>query len=77
MQVTIQLVYRQHRLQYDPPLEDLRMHHYKDFLNAFLGLPLKMKGVSSLSQKPGFFRSIVDADPAAIARVCVRQMFVY
>ena len=37
------MVFRQHRLQYDPPLEELRIRHYKDFLNTFLGLPLRMK----------------------------------
>lgn len=49
--------------QYDPPLEELRMRHYREHLSAFLGLPLRMKGVSDLSERPGFFRPIVDAAP--------------
>lgn len=55
--------------QYEPSLEDLRIRHYKDYLNAFLGLPLKMKGVSVLSERPGFFRPIADASPEGVARV--------
>nr|BCL66104.1 cytoplasmic dynein 1b heavy chain [Volvox africanus] len=68
-EVEVKMVFRQHRLQYDPPLEELRIRHVKDLLNTFLGLPLRMKGVSDLSEKPGFFRPIVDANPAGIARV--------
>nr|BBC28429.1 cytoplasmic dynein 1b heavy chain [Yamagishiella unicocca] len=68
-EVEVKMVFRQHRLQYDPPLEELRIRHVKDLLNTFLGLPLRMKGVSDLSERPGFFRPIVDANPAGIARV--------
>lgn len=42
-QVEIKMVFRQHRLQYDPPLEELRIRHVKELLNTFLGLPLRMK----------------------------------
>ncbi|KAG2426397.1 hypothetical protein HYH02_014824 [Chlamydomonas schloesseri] len=68
-EVEVKMVFRQHRLQYDPPLEELRIRHVKDLLNTFLGLPLRMKGVSDLSERPGFFRPIVDANPTGIARV--------
>ncbi|KAG2486208.1 hypothetical protein HYH03_015170 [Edaphochlamys debaryana] len=68
-EVEVKMVFRQHRLQYDPPLEEMRIRHVKDLLNTFLGLPLRMKGVSELSERPGFFRPIVDANPAGIARV--------
>lgn len=34
-------MYRQHKLQYEPALEELRIRHYKDYLNTFLGLPLR------------------------------------
>ncbi len=37
----VRMVFRQHKLQYDPPLEELRIRHYKDYLNTFLGLPLR------------------------------------
>jgi|AntDeeMinimDraft_4_1070355.scaffolds.fasta_scaffold59891_1 hypothetical protein len=40
-EIDIKMVYRQHKLQYDPPLEDVRTKHYKDHLNTFLGLPLR------------------------------------
>lgn len=63
------MVCRHHKLQYDPPLEELRMNHIAKHLNVFLGLPLRMKGVSSLSERQGFFAPIADADPAAIAMV--------
>ncbi len=39
----IKIVFRQRQLQYDPPLEELRARHIRDHVNAFLGLPLKMK----------------------------------
>ncbi|KAJ9505745.1 hypothetical protein QJQ45_029246, partial [Haematococcus lacustris] len=65
----VRMVFRQHKLQYDPPLEELRTKHYKDNLNTFLGLPLRMKGVSDLSERPGFFRPIMDSNPAGIACV--------
>jgi hypothetical protein len=40
----VRMVFRQHKLQYDPPLEELRIRHYKDNLNTFLGLPLRLVG---------------------------------
>jgi hypothetical protein len=63
------MVFRQQRLQYDPPLEELRSRHYRDLLNAFLGLPLKMKGVSDLSERPGFFRAIAECSPQGVVRL--------
>jgi hypothetical protein len=69
LQVEVSLVYKNKRLQYDPPLEVLRLQHVSRHLNGFLGLSLRMKGVSSLSERQGFFAAIADADPAAIARV--------
>eukprot|EP00955_Chlamydomonas_euryale_P024627 259694-Chlamydomonas_euryale.AAC.8 len=68
-EVEVKMVFRQHKLQFDPPLEDIRMRHAKDFLNTFLGLPLRMKGVSDLSERPGFFQPIMDANTAGIAKV--------
>ena len=69
-EIEIKMVFRQHKLQYDPPLEEVRIKHHKDFLNTFLGLPLRMKGVSDLSERPGFFQSIVDSNTDGIAKVC-------
>lgn len=68
-EVEIKLVFKQHRLQYEPALEDLRIRHYRDYLNSFLGLPLKMKGVSDLAERPGFFRPIVEANSEGVAKV--------
>jgi dynein heavy chain 2 len=95
-------------VQYDPPLEEVRVRHHKEFLNTFLGLPIRsvllslplsmtlllvqsciivaiwpempgimaylvactrMKGVSDLSERPGFFQSIVDSNTVGIAKV--------
>jgi dynein heavy chain 2 len=53
----------------DPPPEELRLRHYRDHLVPFLGLPAKMRGVSDLSERPGFFRWVADADPDATAKV--------
>ncbi|WIA17572.1 hypothetical protein OEZ85_014399 [Tetradesmus obliquus] len=68
-EVEVSLVYKNKRLQFDPPLEALRLQHYSRHLNGFLGLPLRMRGVSNLSERQGFFAPIADADPTAIARV--------
>lgn len=69
LQVDLAMVFKGGQLQYEPSLEDVRMRHYRDYLNPFLGLPLKMKGVSNLSQSAGFFRTIADSCPDAIAQV--------
>lgn len=47
----------------------MRIRHHKEFLNTFLGLPLRMKGVSDLSERPGFFTPIVDGSTEGIAKV--------
>ena len=73
----VSMVFRGAKLQYDPPLEELRLRHYRDYLNPFMGLPLKMKGVSDLSQRAGFFRNIVDAAPAALAKVGLQFNYYY
>ena len=68
-EVEIKMVFRQHKLQFDPPLEEVRIRHHKEFLNTFLGLPLRMKGASDLSERPGFFTPIVDGSTEGIAKV--------
>jgi hypothetical protein len=68
-QMEVSLVVRHHTLQYEPPLEELRLAHLTTHLQPFLALPLRMKGVSSLSQRAGFFGAIAHADPAAVAQV--------
>lgn len=74
LQMEVSMVCRHHKLQYEPPLEELRMNHIAKHIDAFLGLPLRMKGVSSLSERQGFFAPIADADSAAIARVSTVQI---
>ena len=59
-QMSASLVFKQRRLQFDPPLEEMRTTHYKQ-VKDFLNLPLVFKGVSDASEKPGFFRGMVDS----------------
>lgn len=63
------MVFKHKRLQYEPPLEELRTKHYKDYLNAFLKLPLTLTGVSDLSARPGFFKSIIQGNVKGIVKV--------
>lgn len=42
-QVEVRLLLRSGRAVLDPPLEELRLAHYRGALGAFLGLPAKMK----------------------------------
>eukprot|EP00976_Prorocentrum_cordatum_P042050 851759-Prorocentrum_minimum.AAC.1 len=85
----VRLVFKQKRLQFEPPLEEIRTAHYKQ-VKAFLNLPLTHKvrkpsyelttstpyasytlrsGVSVLSEKPGFFKPMVDRSARGVARV--------
>jgi dynein heavy chain 2 len=59
-QISVSLVFKQRKLQFDPPLEEIRTAHYKQ-VKDFLNLPLVFKGVSDASEKPGFFRGMVDS----------------
>ena len=52
-QMSVSLVFKQRRLQFDPPLEEIRTTHYKQ-VKDFLNLPLVFKGVSDVSEKAGF-----------------------
>ena len=58
--VEVKLLYKERRLQYDPPLEKLREGHFKS-IKAFLDIPLTHKGVSDEASKAGFFAAIVGA----------------
>jgi len=69
LQMEVSLVVRNHKLQYEPPLEELRLQHLTAHLQPFLALPLRMKGVSSLSERAGFFGAVAHAYPAATAKV--------
>ena len=59
-QVNVSLVFKQRRLQFEPPLEEIRTAHYKQ-VKDFLNLPLVFKGVSDVSEKAGFFRGMMDS----------------
>ena len=63
-QVTVNLVFKQRKLQFDPPLEEIRTAHYKQ-VKDFLNLPLVFKGVSDASEKAGFFRGMMDSQVGA------------
>ena len=59
-QVNVSLVFKQRKLQFEPPLEEIRTAHYKQ-VKDFLNLPLVLKGVSDASEKAGFFRGMMDS----------------
>ena len=59
-QVNVSLVFKQRKLQFEPPLEEIRTAHYKQ-VKDFLNLPLVFKGVSDASEKAGFFRGMMDS----------------
>lgn len=63
------MAFKHRRLQYEPPLEELRTKHYKEYLNSFLKLPLTLTGVSDLSESPGFFKSIIQGNVQGIVKV--------
>lgn len=69
-QTDVKLVFKQKKLQYEPPLEEIRTKHYKE-IRMFLSLPNLHKGVSEKSDQAGFFRAITDGKDVAfgIARV--------
>ena len=52
----------------EPPLEELRAALHRGGLAPFLALPAKMKGVSDLSERPGFFKRVCLCDPAGVAK---------
>lgn len=68
-QMEVKMVFKQRKLQYDPPLEELRTTHNKQHTKAFIGLPMVLKGVSEASERPGFFRHMVDGASRGIAKV--------
>ena len=63
-QMSVNLVFKQRKLQFDPPLEEIRTSHYKQ-VKDFLQLPLVFKGLSEASEKPGFFRGMIDSSVGA------------
>ena len=63
-QMNASLVFKQRKLQFHPPLEEIRTQHYKQ-VKDFLQLPLVFKGLSEASEKPGFFRGMMDSSVGA------------
>ena len=63
-QMSVSLIFKQRKLQFDPPLEEIRTSHYKQ-VKDFLQLPLVFKGLSEASEKPGFFRGMIDSSVGA------------
>ena len=53
-QTEVRLVFKQKRLQYEPPLEEIRTAHYKA-IKAFLNLPLthKVRALPRRRRRPG------------------------
>mmetsp|Transcript_17017 Transcript_17017/g.54247 ORF Transcript_17017/g.54247 Transcript_17017/m.54247 type:complete len:3325 (+) Transcript_17017:156-10130(+) len=67
-QMEVKLVFKQKRIQYEPPLEEIRTAHYRA-IKSFLSLPITHKGVSVQSEKPGFFRHMVETNHEGVAKV--------
>ncbi|DBA90074.1 TPA: hypothetical protein ACH3X2_004335 [Trebouxia sp. C0005] len=67
-QIDISLTVRQGRLQFEPPLEEIHVAHYKNQLRPLLAIPLNFKGVSEASERPGFFKRIMEANVSGIAK---------
>lgn len=42
-QIDISLVVKQGRLQYEPPLEEIHVAHYKNLLKPLLAIPMNFK----------------------------------
>ncbi|KAK3283536.1 hypothetical protein CYMTET_8768 [Cymbomonas tetramitiformis] len=75
-QMEVKLVFKQKRLQFEPPLEEIRTQHFKQ-IKGFLNLPLTHKGVSEQSQAAGFFRHMVDKNGANVAKVYERAEMLF
>lgn len=69
LQIEVRLVFKQGKLRFEPPLEELRTKHYKEHLNPFLRLPLIFTGVSDMSENPGFFKHILQENVEGIVKV--------
>ena len=67
-QTEVRMVFKHRRLQFDPPLEQMRAAHYKS-VKQFLGIPGSFRGVSEAT----FFRRMTEGYGAAIARVHERS----
>ena len=59
--VSMSLIFKQRRLIFDPPIEEVRASHYKA-IRQFVSIPLMLKGVSEQSERSGFFKSIVETN---------------
>ncbi|KAF2362508.1 ATPase dynein-related AAA domain [Trinorchestia longiramus] len=52
-EIKVELTYRQQRLQFVPPMEEISMKYYSQ-LKRFLGIPNVFKGVSEVNENPIF-----------------------
>ena len=64
----VTVVVRHHRVQFDPPVEELHMSIMKT-LKSYINIPFSFKGVSEASAVPGFFANIARSDKGVAAQV--------
>ncbi|QDZ22651.1 heavy chain of dynein [Chloropicon primus] len=64
----VTVVVRHHRVQFDPPVEELHMSIMKT-LKSYINIPFSFKGVSEASALPGFFANIARSRKGVAAQV--------
>ena len=64
----VTVVVRHHRVQFDPPIEELHMSIMKT-LKSYINIPFSFKGVSEASATPGFFSNIARSHKGVSAQV--------
>ncbi|XP_076054654.1 dynein cytoplasmic heavy chain beethoven [Oratosquilla oratoria] len=66
-EIKVELTFRQQRLQFRPPMEEVRMKYYGQ-LKRFLAIPFNFKGVSEVNEHP-IFPAIVDRNAHRFAQL--------
>ena len=69
--IEVKLVFKHRKLQFEPPLEEIRASYYKS-IKSFVSIPQVLKGVGPSSEKAGFFNPITYTSNAALGRVYER-----
>ncbi|KAJ3052006.1 Cytoplasmic dynein 2 heavy chain 1 [Rhizophlyctis rosea] len=63
-EITVDLVFKQQKLQFRPPFEEIRAKYYRE-MKKFINLPVSFKGLGD----GGLFERIIDANVASLATV--------
>ena len=69
-EIKLELAYRQHKLQFIPPMEEIRMKYYGQ-LKRFLAIPFNFKGVNEFNESR-MFSTIVDLNTHRFDRLFQR-----